>query len=159
VPACLVTDLRMPGMNGLEFQRKLSDAFWRIPMIFVTGHGDVPTSVRAMKAGAVEFLLKPFQDQELFAAIEGALALDVARRGEEAERATIQQRYKSLTRREREVMNHVISGVRNKHIAATLNITEKTVKFHRAHIMNKMLAGSVAALVQTALKLGLHPNS
>lgn len=159
VPACLVTDLRMPGMNGLEFQRELASAGWQIPVIFVTGHGDVRASVRAMKAGAVEFLLKPFQDRELFDAIESAIAGDVATRHEKAERARLQQRYKSLTRREREVMNHVVTGMPNKQIAVMLNITEKTVKFHRAHMTKKMLAGSVAALVQMALELGLRTNS
>lgn len=159
VPACLVTDLRMPGMNGLDFQREVTNAGWRIPIIFITGHGDVPTSVRAMKAGAIEFFTKPFQDQEFLSAISAALSRDRARRTRQAALATIRECYESLTPREREVMSGVVAGMPNKHIAATLDITEKTVKFHRAHIMTKMMAGSVAGLVQMAIDLGFRADA
>jgi FixJ family two-component response regulator len=158
VTACLVTDLRMPGMNGLDFQRELANTGWRIPIIFVTGHGDVSTSVRAMKAGAIEFLTKPFQEQEFLSAVSEALKRDSARRGLEADTAALRRRYDSLTPREREVMRCVVAGMPNKLIAANLEITAKTVKFHRAHIMAKMLAGSVAALVQMAIDLRLGAN-
>ena len=159
VTACLVTDLRMPGMNGLEFQRELANAGWRTPIIFVTGHGDVSTSVRAMKGGAIEFLTKPFQEQEFLSAVSEALKRDGARRDLEADTDALRQRYNSLTPREREVMSCVVAGMLNKQIAGNLDITEKTVKFHRAHIMAKMLAGSVAALVQMAIDLKLGANA
>lgn len=153
IPACLVTDLRMAGMNGLDLQRVLTNAGWKIPLIFVTGHGDVRTSVRAMKAGAIEFLTKPFPERELLTAVANALQLDRERRRGEAERAALRERYESLTPREREVMKHVTGGMLNKQIAAALNVGEKTVKFHRAHIMQKMMAGSLAALVKMAVDL------
>lgn len=156
VPACLVTDLRMPGMNGLDLQSILANAGWQIPLIFVAGHGDVQTSVRAMKAGAIEFLTKPFQERELLTAVAEALRLDRARRHGEGERAALRERYNSLTPREREVMKHVVAGMLNKQIAAALNVGEKTVKFHRAHIMEKMVAGSLAALVKMAIDVGLN---
>jgi FixJ family two-component response regulator len=156
IPACLVTDLRMPGMNGLDLQSELANTGWQIPLIFITGHGDVPTSVRAMKAGAIEFLTKPCQERELLTAVANALQLDRARRHAEAERAALQERYNSLTPREREVMRHVIAGMPNKRIAAALNVGEKTVKFHRAHIMEKMMAGSLAALVKMAIDLAVN---
>ena len=159
VPACLVTDLRMPGMNGLDFQREATNAGWQIPVVFVTGHGDVPTSVRAMKAGAIEFLTKPFQEQEFLSAISAALSRDRARRERQMGLATIRECYESLTPRERAVMSGVVAGMPNKRIAATLDITEKTVKFHRAHIMQKMLAGSLAALVEMAIDLGLRAEA
>src|SRR5690349_19103541 len=159
VPACLVTDLRMPGMNGLDFQHELITAGWRIPIIFVTGHGDVPTSVRAMKAGAIEFLTKPFQEQEFLSAISAALSRDRARRERQVALTTIRECYESLTPREREVIDGVVAGMPNKRIAATLKITEKTVKFHRAHIMEKMMAESLAALVQMVIDLRLHADA
>lgn len=159
VPACLVTDLRMPGMNGLDFQHELITAGWRIPIIFVTGHGDVPTSVRAMKAGAIEFFTKPFKEQEFLSAISAALSRDRARRERQMALATNRECYESLTPREREVMSGVVAGMSNKRIAATLDITEKTVKFHRAHIMEKMMAGSLAALVEMAINLGLRAQA
>jgi FixJ family two-component response regulator len=159
VPACLVTDLRMPGMNGVDLQRELTAARWRIPIIFVTGHGDVPMSVRAMKAGATEFLTKPFQEQEFLSAISAALSRDYTRRERQVALSTIRECYESLTPREREVMSGVVAGMPNKRIAATLDITEKTVKFHRAHIMAKMMAGSLAALVQMAVDLRLRPDA
>ncbi|HEY2456782.1 MAG TPA: response regulator, partial [Candidatus Acidoferrum sp.] len=136
--ACLITDLRMPGITGLDLQQELASAGWHIPVIFITGHGDVSTSVRAMKAGAIEFLTKPFHDQELLAAIGEALTRDQTRRGEAKRLANFRQRYDTLTPREREVMSHVIRGKLNKQIAADLNIGEKTIKFHRANIMAKM---------------------
>jgi FixJ family two-component response regulator len=156
IPACLVTDLRMPGMNGLDLQSLLRNAGWEIPLIFATGHGDVPTSVRAMKAGAIEFLTKPFQERELLTGVAEALRLDRARRRGEAERATLRGCYNSLTQREREVMKHVVAGMLNKQIAAALNVGEKTVKFHRAHIMEKMMAWSLAALVKMAIDVGVN---
>jgi FixJ family two-component response regulator len=156
IPACLVTDLRMPGTNGLELQSELANAGWKIPLIFVTGHGDVRTSVRAMKAGAIEFLTKPFQERELLMAVATALKCDRARRQEVAERSGLHERYNSLTPRERQVMKHVVAGMLNKQIAAALNVGEKTVKFHRAHIMEKMVAASLAALVKMALDLGVN---
>jgi FixJ family two-component response regulator len=156
IPACLVTDLRMPGMNGLDLQSALANAGWEIPLIFITGHGDVSTSVRAMKAGAIEFLTKPFQEHELLTAVAEALRLDRARRHGAAERAALQDRYNSLTAREREVMKYVVAGILNKQTASTLNVGEKTIKFHRAHIMDKMNAGSLAALVKMAIDLGIY---
>jgi FixJ family two-component response regulator len=155
IPACLVTDLRMPGMNGLDLQSELANAGWQIPLIFVTGHGDVRTSVRAMKTGAIEFLTKPFQERELLTAVANALRVDRARRHGEAERAALQERYKSLTPRELEVLKHLTAGMLNKQIAAAMNVGEKTVKFHRAHIMKKMMAGSFAALVKMAIDLAV----
>ena len=147
-------------MNGLDLQRVLANAGWEIPLIFVTGHGDVPTSVRAMKAGAIEFLTKPFQEREFLTAVANALQLDRARRHGKPERAALRERYDSLTPREREVMKHVIGGMLNKQIAAALNVGEKTVKFHRAHIMEKMIARSLAALVKMAVDLAvLIPTS
>jgi FixJ family two-component response regulator len=154
IPACLVTDLRMPGMNGIDLQSVLANAGWEIPLIFVTGHGDVSTSVRAMKAGAIEFLTKPFQEHELLTAVAEALQRDRARRHGVAERAAVRERYNSLTLREREVMQYVVAGMLNKQTAAALDVGEKTIKFHRAHIMEKMNAGSLAALVKMAIDLG-----
>lgn len=153
MPACLVSDVRMPGLNGLDLQRELAGAGWQIPIIFITGHGDVPTSVRAMKAGAVDFLGKPFREQDLLTAIEYALGRDRAARAERTRLAELRENYESLTSREREVMAHVVFGLLNKQIAAKLHTVEKTIKFHRAHIMHKMAAGSVAALVRMAVDL------
>ena len=145
----------MPGMNGLDFQREATIAGWQIPIIFVTGHGDVPTSVRAMKAGAMEFLTKPFGEQDFFSAIAEALRLDRARFERQAALATIRECYRSLTPRECEVMGGVVAGMPNKRIAAILGIREKTIKFHRAHVMEKMKAGSLPALVRMAIALGI----
>ena len=155
VPACLVSDVRMPGLSGLDLQWELAKAGIMIPIIFVTGHGDIPTSVQAMKAGAVEFLTKPFRDQKFLSAIDEALKRDRAARHEQARLAEVRACYHSLTPREREVMAHIVSGMLNKQIAAKLNTAEKTIKFHRAHIMEKMQAGSVAELVRMAVDLGL----
>ena len=156
-PSCLVLDVRMPGLSGLDLQRELAKAGIAIPIIFVTGHGDIPMSVQAIKAGAVEFLTKPFNDQKFLSAIEEALMRDRAARHEQARLAEVRACYHSLTPREREVMAHVVSGMLNKQIAAKLHTVEKTIKFHRAHIMDKMQAGSVAELVQMAVELGVLP--
>jgi FixJ family two-component response regulator len=155
IPACLVVDLRMPEMSGLELQRELANLGWQIPIIFVTGHGDVATSVRAMKAGAVEFLQKPFREQELLRAVDDALESDRARLSRQAKVCSLQRCYDSLTPREREVMSYLVAGMLNKQVAARLNVGEKTIKFHRAHVMGKMLAGSLAVLVRMAIDLGL----
>ena len=160
VPACLVSDVRMPGMSGLDLQRELAREGWQIPIIFITGHGDIPMSVRAMKAGAVEFLTKPFCERELLDAIDQALKRDRAGRKEQAKLAQLREHYEWLTPREREVMAHVVSGTLNKQIAAKLNTVENTIKFHRAHIMQKMQAESLAELVRMAGDLGvLRPRT
>jgi FixJ family two-component response regulator len=149
-PACAVLDVRMHGMSGLELQKELAWAGIEIPIIFITGHGEIPMSVKAIKAGAVDFLTKPFREQALLDAIEQALARDRAGRQQRARLAAIRMHYDSLTPREREVMARVVSGLLNKQIAAELGTVEKTIKFHRAHIMRKMEAGSLAELVQMA---------
>ena len=155
MPSCLVLDVQLPGLSGLGLQQELAKANIQIPIIFITGHGDIPTSVQAMKAGAVEFLTKPFRDKKLLDAIDEALKRDRAARSEQAKLAELQGCYESLTPREREVMAHVTAGMLNKQIAEKLNTAEKTIKFHRAHIMEKMGAGSLAELVQMAVDLGL----
>jgi FixJ family two-component response regulator len=155
VPACLVSDVRMPGLSGLDLQRELTRIGRHIPIIFITGHGDIPMSVRAIKAGAVEFLTKPFRERELIEAIEQALERDRLARMEHEKLAELRGRYESLTPRERQVMAHVVSGMLNKQVAAELNTVEKTIKFHRAHIMEKMAARSLAELVRMAGDLHL----
>jgi FixJ family two-component response regulator len=154
VPGCLVLDVRLPGMSGLAFQQELAKAGIALPIIFITGHGDVPMSVRAMKAGAAEFLTKPFDDQVLLDAIHAALERDRARRRQDAGVAALRARYEELTERERQVMTHVVTGWVNKRIAAELGLSVVTVKVHRGQVMRKMQAKSVAELVRMADRLG-----
>jgi FixJ family two-component response regulator len=152
-PACLVLDVRMPGLSGLDLQRELQQKGIRIPVIFITGHGDIPMSVRAMKAGAVEFLTKPFRDQDLLDAISQAIERDRVLRSQRAEAAELHLRFEQLTPREREVMELVASGLLNKQVAARLSISEVTVKLHRHQVMEKMKADSLAELVRIAERL------
>jgi FixJ family two-component response regulator len=157
-PSCLVLDIRLPGISGLDFQCELAAANIHIPIIFITAHGDIPMTVRAMKAGAVEFLTKPFHDQDLLDAIHVALERDRAKRKQEAEIATLLQRWESLTPREREVLPLVVSGLLNKQIAAEIGTSETTVKVHRGQLMRKMGADSLAELVRLAERIGI-PNT
>jgi FixJ family two-component response regulator len=155
-PGCLVLDLQLPGLSGLDLQKRLAEAGLETPIIFLTGHGDIPASVKAMKAGAVEFLTKPVDEQILVNAIQEAIERDRRTREQQAETRDLRDRYRSLTTREQEVMQQVISGLLNKQVAADLNITEDTVKFHRGHIMRKMRADSLADLVRMAESLGIR---
>jgi FixJ family two-component response regulator len=152
-PSCLVLDVRLPGVSGLDFQHQLAEAGIHIPVIFVTAHGDIPMTVRAMKAGAVEFLTKPFRDQDLLDAVQVALERDRARRQEEAGIATLRDRYESLSARERQVVAMVVCGLLNKQIAAEIGTTENTVKAHRSRAMEKMQAESLADLVKMVERL------
>ena len=153
-PACLVLDVRMPGLSGMDLQRELAQSGFQIPIVFITGHGDIPMSVRAMKAGAVEFLTKPFRSRVFLDAIRAAIERDRSALQKQSETRELRERYEQLTPREREVMTLVAEGLLNKQVAAQLSTTEATVKFHRAHIMQKMCAKSLADLIRMVEKLG-----
>jgi len=155
VPACLVLDVRLPDLSGLDLQKRMAEADMEIPIIFITGHGDIPMTVQAMKAGAVEFLTKPFREQELLDAIQQALGRDSQAREQRAEIEGLRRRYRALTPRERDVLARVVTGLLNKQIAAELGTSEAAVKVHRQHVMAKMEAGSLAELVRMADRLGI----
>ena len=157
-PNCLVLDLQLPGLSGLDLQQRMADLGLDIPVVFLTGQGNIPASVKAMKAGAIEFLTKPVDEQNLLKAIEEAIERDRRTRHQQAEMRELRRRYGSLTAREQEVMQLVISGLLNKQIAGELTITEDTVKFHRGHVMRKMCAESLADLVRMAENLGVRSN-
>ena len=157
-PSCVVLDLQLPGLSGLDLQKRMAEAGLYTPIVFLTGHGSIPASVQAMKAGAIEFLTKPFDEQDLLKAIEEAIEQDRRTRRQHADMRDLRDRYESLTAREKEVMRQVVSGLLNKQIAANLRITEDTVKFHRGHIMRKMCADSLPDLVRMAESLGIGSN-
>ena len=155
VPACVVLDVRLPGLSGLDLQREMVERGIHVPIIFITGHGDIPMSVQAMKAGAVEFLTKPFRDQDLLDAVRSGIQVDRKARKERAELAELRERHQQLTQREGEVMSLVVEGLLNKQIALRLGTSEKTIKIHRSHVMQKMHADSLAELVRMSQKLGI----
>lgn len=155
VPACLILDVRLPGLSGLDIQSELAKADIHTPIIFMTGHGDIPMSVKAMKAGAVDFLTKPFRDQDILDAVVAAIARDRKRRGHESEVSALRALFESLSAREREVMALVTSGLMNKQVAAEVGLSEITVKIHRGHVMRKMGARTLADLVRMAEALGI----
>lgn len=156
VPSCLILDIRLPRVSGLDFQADLAKAGIRIPIIFMTGHGDIPMTVRAMKAGAIDFLSKPFRDQDMLDAVAMAIERDRQRRNEAKSLSDLQGRFETLTQREREVMTLVTAGLMNKQVAGEIGIAEITVKIHRGHIMRKMAAKSLADLVRMAETLGMR---
>jgi FixJ family two-component response regulator len=158
-PGCLVLDVRLPGPSGLEFQRELANSGIALPVIFLTGHGDIPMSVRAIKSGAIEFLTKPFHEQQLLDAIQSGIERDRARRRDAAVVAGLRERFNSLTSREREVMSLVVTGRANKQVAADLDVSEMTVKIHRSQVMRKMRAKSLIELVRMADKLGISTSA
>jgi len=157
VPGCIILDVRLPGVSGLEFQAQLASHGIEFPIVFITGHGDIPMSVRAMKAGAVDFLSKPFREQDMFDAVTAAIERDRQRRSEAGALRDLSARYEMLTQREREVMAHVIAGLMNKQVAVALGLSEITVKIHRSNMMRKMRVRSVAELVRQAQSLGISP--
>jgi len=158
-PACMVLDVRFPGRSGLDFQRELADANIHLPIIFLTGHGDVPMTVKAMKGGAIEFLTKPFRDQDLLDAIQQGIELDRARLAQEEELAVLKARFELLTPREREIMSFVVKGRLNKQIAAEIGVSEITVKVHRGQVMRKMRAASLPELARMADRLKARPGA
>ena len=159
VASCLVLDVRLPGESGLDFQERLAAAGIDMPVILITGHGDIPMTVRAMRAGAIDFLPKPFDDDQLLAAVATAIATDRTRRAEATDTAGLQRRYEALTPREREVMGFVVTGLMNKQVAARMELSEITVKIHRGNVMRKMEAPSLADLVRMAERLGIRDAS
>jgi FixJ family two-component response regulator len=158
-PACMILDVRMPGVGGLDLQARLASVQQVVPIIFITGHGNVPTSVKAMKGGAMDFLQKPFNDDELLAAVQRGLARSRDARAEAAARAEIEQRLRTLTPRERQVLALVVNGLLNKQIAAELGAAEKTIKVHRGRVMQKMRASSIAEVVRMTERIGLSTGS
>jgi FixJ family two-component response regulator len=156
VPSCLVLDVRLPGLSGLDFQSELNKADIQLPVVFMTGHGDVPMTVRAMKGGAVDFLAKPFRDQDMIDAVQAGLDRDKARRQSAGDASQLKSAYDSLTPREHEIMALVVDGLMNKQIAGRIGVSEVTVKFHRSNVMRKMGAKSVAELVRMTHALGLR---
>ncbi len=155
VPGCIVLDVRLPGISGLDLQGQLAAQGIHLPIVFMTGHGDIPMTVRAMKAGAVDFLAKPFRDQDMLDAVSAAIERDTRRRQDMAARGSLEARYATLTPREREVMAHVVAGLMNKQVAGALHLSEITVKIHRGNVMRKMGVRSLADLVRHAEALGV----